>query len=274
MADISRGEKAKKFLKVFLIIIGAIAAILLLGLPITSMPSFCGSCHEMKDIYTGWHESTHQRVSCTGCHVEPGTINYVSAKFAAAHNIIAHITEIYPHPIRIKHPISNAACIKCHSANRVISPGGDLIIPHQHHVEQLQMPCSRCHRNLHLAIAAEAGGSASTGAPYYHKICWGCHNGIQATNKCTACHTKKAVPKNHLATDFGTTHGELSKTEDCAKCHGYTKDFCVDCHKKRPSTHVLATNWKGEHGAIARNRLTNCMACHTPESGFCQRCHD
>lgn len=276
MAGASRGEKVKKVLRIFLIAVGVIVAVLLLALPVTSQPSFCGSCHEIKSAYDRWKASTHQRVKCVECHVRPGFVNYVKAKFEAAYYIYAHVTDIYPHPVVLKREIANEVCLRCHSANRVISAGGDLIVPHQHHVERLQIPCSRCHSNLHSAVVGSDESAEVKGVVFYHKLCWECHNGVQATNKCSACHTKKAVPKDHLAGDFGKTHGELSKTQDCAKCHGYTKDFCIDCHKKKPSSHTQAANWKSEHGAVAKERLAGCMACHTPteDDSFCWRCHD
>jgi hypothetical protein len=98
--------------------------------------------------------------------------------------------------------------------------------------------------------------------------CFRCHNGKKATDECNACHKKKSLPKNHRAAEWLVVHSEKKKEIDCAKCHGWVKDYCKDCHKRRPAAH--AGQWRKLHAVKAAvNR--NCSTCHKVE--FCVKCH-
>ncbi len=271
-----RHVKKRNIKRDIVIILVILVVLAVVGFFWSSTPSFCGRCHELKPFYDTWKVSTHRNVSCIDCHSEPGFLNYLKHKLGSWSYIFAHITGQYPHPIKLKRDIPNESCERCHTRNRVVSPGGDLIIPHEHHLNQLKLKCFNCHSNLHVSIS-EAGlvTSPLAGAAFYHKLCWEkCHNGVYATNKCSSCHTKKALPVSHKQPDFLREHGRAySKKEDCAKCHGYTPDFCRDCHTKKPSSH-LAGNFKATHRYEIKNKgLSTCMACHA-EDNICLRCHD
>ncbi|MCK4777158.1 MAG: NapC/NirT family cytochrome c, partial [Actinomycetia bacterium] len=173
-------EKKRNWKKI-LIIFGIIFVIVMTGGYIYSNnPAFCGSCHELQVAYDTWKSSTHRNVHCVDCHSEPGLFNKVKGKFERFYYGYAHLTDIYSKPIKIKVPISNEACETCHTRNRVVSPGGDLVVPHEHHIAEVGLRCSDCHSNLHIS-AEEAGKTTSslTGPGFYHPLCWTeCHNGI------------------------------------------------------------------------------------------------
>ncbi len=266
-------KKSRK--KQAIIVLAVILVLAVAGFVYSSNPSFCNLCHEIKPYYASWAKSAHQNVNCIVCHSEPGFLNFLKHKFGSWNYIFVHL--LFPDkPVKLKRPIPNESCEICHSANRVVSPGGDLVIPHQHHVEFLKLRCSDCHHNLHTTLeAGESEETTKVGAAYYHPVCWEkCHDGIRATNKCNACHTRKALPPSHRQADFSRLHGvTYPKKEDCAKCHGYTKDFCRDCHKKKPTSHLVG-NYKATHRFdIAKKGLRTCQACHA-EDNICLRCHD
>ena len=55
---------------------------------------------------------------------------------------------------------------------------------------------------------------------------------------------------------------------NCVPCHGWTTNWCADCHSRRPRDHTA--DWRKTHGqAVAAHR--NCEACHTAD--FCIKCH-
>jgi len=105
---------------------------------ITQAPSasfVCQACHEMKPEIATWQVSSHSKIACIKCH--PGI--HVEHLFQ-----LIHFTKKYYLPIQVKEPVPESICINCHSGNRVITPKGDLIVPHQKH-EQEGITCTECH---------------------------------------------------------------------------------------------------------------------------------
>ena len=39
---------------------------------ITGQPGFCNSCHIMNSYYESWENSSHSKVNCLDCHLQPG----------------------------------------------------------------------------------------------------------------------------------------------------------------------------------------------------------
>ncbi len=104
-------------------------------------------------------------------------------------------------------PPSVAACQKCHTNYRQVSPNGDLLIPHKAHVVVLKMNCVECHKNL-VHSANEKGYNSPKMATCLAK----CHDGKTASNKCTDCHTRKQTPESHAQKNWLEVHSEQAAT--------------------------------------------------------------
>jgi len=248
------------------------AGIVLLVLVVAFLPQFSTMQPGYYRRYEGmparmdnWSSSTHARFNCVACHVEPGLKGYVNHGLAAIPDFYSQLF-FGAKSTNMFQPPSVAACQKCHTNYRQVSPNGDLLIPHKAHVVVLKMNCVECHKDL-VHTANEKGYNSPKMSTCLAK----CHDGTTATNKCTKCHTRKQTPESHAKKDWLEVHSQQIATEDCGKCHGWTPDYCNDCHKNRPASHV--GNWKTGHAAAAKERGKGCLVCHGGEK-FCKKCHD
>jgi hypothetical protein len=228
---------------------------------IATRPQFMRRYAGASEQYASWSKSVHAEVSCQSCHVAPTRV--AQSLYAVRMLGEFYVSVVTPgrQPKLFASP-TNEACQSCHIDLRTVSPSGDLAIPHRAHVGVLKMRCIRCHD--HLVHTANAQG---THAPSM-TTCLKCHNGVTAKKECTACHRNKAAPESHKAKDWLVVHPTMQKRVDCTKCHAWTKNWCAQCHSRRPASHVK--RWRTVHKVAVKTRR-NCEACH--EAAFCIRCH-
>lgn len=252
--------------------IGVIVLFLLLfwtGNSLVHNSSFCKRCHEMKASHDTWLATSHEKVDCYDCHQKPGFLGNVGSLLTLGGQTYAHFSGNYRKPISVDGGIKDKTCFQCHVTWREVSPGGDLIVPHDQHVKKLNIECNFCHNRI--VHGWEREGEFKTNPPM--QLCMRCHDGKKAPSECDRCHTEKAVPVNHKLANWPQDHGVISKTEDCKSCHGWTPDYCRDCHfSKRPTSHIEGARFRSLHGARAKERRAGCLVCHNDD--FCQRCHD
>ncbi len=80
--------------------------------------AFCGTiCHTMTPEYTAYQRSFHARVRCSECHVGPGLLAEVEAKWQGLRELWLYITNTYERPI--PSPVENLrpardTCEHCH----------------------------------------------------------------------------------------------------------------------------------------------------------------
>ncbi len=247
-------------------ILGAVIIVVGSVLWVTEQPFFCNSCHIMNAPYKTWSKSTHANVRCTQCHVKPGFIAMIEHKPQGLKELWSVITKNPSKPSEV-HPPDNVNCELCHKSKRKVSSTGDLLIPHEQHTKLRGLKCVDCHRWL----VHKQGTAGSRNRPPMI-VCYKCHDGKKAPNRCTTCHTEKNVPENHLTAEWPATHAEVQKQDPayCEKCHGWVKDYCTECHQRRPKSHD--TKWRSNHRTIVAERgKAGCMFCHKDE--FCVRCH-
>jgi nitrate/TMAO reductase-like tetraheme cytochrome c subunit len=86
--------------------------------------TFCGqTCHTvMQPQWDTYQASSHARVSCTQCHIGPGTSWFVRSKLSGTYQVFAYTLDIYPRPVPA--PIeslrpSRDTCEACHWPERV-----------------------------------------------------------------------------------------------------------------------------------------------------------
>lgn len=274
-------------------IIGIVSA-----MDVTSFPSVCGSCHEMKPEHVTWQASAHSQIACTNCHIEPGVIHLVQNKVQALNHVYGHLRKNYYLPVQMKKTISNAVCENCHTEARKITPSGDIKIPHEKHLAR-GIACIKCHAGVAHGTIAERqvtiDGNFARWTPVLGRqnmvpqyrvismnICIDCHKENKAPLNCETCHKKIVKPSSHLSSPWMQEglHGQeaLKDVNQCNKCHSNTKSYtgvhesdpvvdytrsntyCLDCHLKKPDSHNQ--NWAWQHGARARNDQRGCLICH------------
>jgi len=240
--------------------------VILLVLPVVSMlqPDYYRRYPALGQRMDHWAVSTHSRISCVDCHVEPGASGFLAF---AGKSIPAFYSQLLsgPSSTNLLTAPSRAACQKCHTSYRRVAPSGDLLIPHKAHVEVLKMECNTCHKDLVHSL-----NDRGFNRPEMEGCVKTCHDGDKASNECTDCHTRKHTPKSHSSGQWLQTHGQVADMDECSSCHDWTPDFCADCHEQRPASHV--GNWKKDHGPAAEKRGDGCLVCHGGKK-FCEECH-
>ncbi len=230
----------------------------------TLQPDYYRRYPVLSDRMAHWSTSTHSRISCGACHVNPGIRGAVSFAIAA---VPAYYSQLLqgPDESNLLSAPDREACQKCHTSYRSVAPSGDLLIPHRAHVEVLDLECSQCHQDLVHSL-----NERGFNRPEMEVCLAECHDGDSATDECVKCHTLKSRPETHDRPDWLQVHGTLVESEDCAACHDWTPAYCAECHEERPASHV--GNWKSGHAETARLRGDGCTVCHGGEE-FCLQCH-
>lgn len=243
-----------------------VVAAALLALPVISMlqPDYYRRYPALGQRMDHWATSTHSKISCGDCHIDPGVGGFVAF---AAKSVPAFYSQLIQGPTseNLLQAPGRAACQKCHTSYRKVAPSGDLLIPHRAHVEVLQMECYDCHKDLVHSLNEHGFNK-----PEMEACLEQCHNGDTATAECTDCHTRKQTPETHAQPDWLQVHGAEAESEECGECHDWTPGYCNECHEKRPASHT--GNWKSDHGPHALIRGDGCTVCHGGEK-FCEECH-
>ncbi|HWJ02094.1 MAG TPA: NapC/NirT family cytochrome c, partial [Verrucomicrobiae bacterium] len=173
----------------------------------TSRSSFCNSCHEMKSQSINWQESGHSKQRCVDCH------RLTSLQKAGM--LFTHVSGVSP-GLTTTTPV---ACLNCHTEDRVITPSGDLRIPHTTHLDR-KVDCGSCHP----AAGHVKDGSGTNEGTVVMAVCIKCHYQNGATVGCRACHRKLPATVAHLKADWPVNHGKYAAQglKGCNECHKYT----------------------------------------------------
>ena len=112
------------------------------GFVYSGSPSFCGSCHSMKYVYTTYKESNHKQFTCIDCHVPHDSV--VDMMFVKGENGMRHtyheFLRDYPDTINFTPKakvIANKNCLRCHIStveNTHMAAGGE--------------DCISCHKGI------------------------------------------------------------------------------------------------------------------------------
>lgn len=285
-----RTDKRYKIIKAMtltLIFIAAFFAIGLVGVESTSSSKFCSSCHEMKPEFYTWQASTHSEVDCVQCHITPGVENYSKAKANGLVQVFRKQTNTYTAPIQMPKDIPNSACEKCHDMRvRQTTPSGDLIIPHDKHLDK-DIECIQCHSGIaHGKIAerkvtfktdyekwdSSLGQSMMSDKKFVNpkmEKCMDCHIARDVTTECKACHTSGMVPESHKNASFKTeTHGQSAEKNlaKCNTCHLYMSDKEIKDMEEIPASQQFLSN-----GTVQKKSFS--AQDYAKENTFCIKCH-
>lgn len=240
--------------------------VLALAVPIVStlQPGYYRRFPDLAPRMDHWATSTHSRISCAECHIEPGAKGLITFAVKA---VPAYYSQIMsgPDTTNLLSAPGRAACQSCHTSYRSIAPSGDLLIPHRAHVEVLEMECVACHKDLVHSL-----NRRGFNRPEMEGCLEQCHDGDTASAECVDCHTRKQTPESHMEADWLQVHGDAAADGECGTCHDWTPGYCGQCHAERPASH--AGNWKSGHAQPALERAEGCYVCHD-EKEFCGQCH-
>ncbi|MRR11065.1 hypothetical protein EG835_00920 [bacterium] len=247
-------------------VVVGLAVLVALALPVISMlhPDYYRRYPDLGLRMDHWATSTHSRISCGECHIEPGAKGFAVFAAEAVPAFYSQLLNGADSSNLLKAP-ARVACQKCHTSFRSVAPSGDLLIPHRAHVEVLEMECVSCHESL-----VHSMNQRGFNKPEMEMCLAQCHDGDTASDQCVDCHTRKHTPPSHEQAEWLQVHGPAAQVEDCAACHDWTPGYCAECHEKRPASH--AGNWKSAHAESARVRGDGCLVCHGGEE-FCNQCH-
>jgi hypothetical protein len=155
--------------------------------------------------------------------------------------------------------------------------------------------CALCHATADMQQAPVTRADLPMMA-----TCLGCHDGKQATARCSACHLTEPdgrlktklvsaatmaagasgplVPSGSLrgidahGPTFKRDHSQAGRDEGyCLTCH--RRQECIDCHGgvvRPPDIHP--SDYVSLHAMDARRNTPDCSACHRAQS-FCVGCH-
>jgi len=280
--------------KLLLLGLGGVLGIILftgVALKVTSTPQFCSSCHEMTPEVATWQVSSHSKIACVACHIEPGAQNLVKHKISALTQLFEHVTRTVPDPIVMPHPIKNESCIECHSMARKVTTSGDILIPHDKHLEQ-GIACVACHAGVAHGFVAERGLNGKNDFSTWTnekaekvmtfdetklamEVCMNCHEQVNEGKKPWLEHEGLGQTEQQRMEDQGdlkkqaenatgeisepaqpttvATQSELHPPMNCSACH--SASMTPDNHKNG--------GWKTTHGITATQDVSYCASCHS-----------
>ena len=76
----------------------------------------CARCHEIWQLYTDWHTSTHRNVLCSDCHGDVFTLD-LGFDLKNIHRLVAHLRGEIPEQVSLKMDDvlrMSSRCQKCH----------------------------------------------------------------------------------------------------------------------------------------------------------------
>ncbi|MHB1189519.1 MAG: NapC/NirT family cytochrome c [Armatimonadota bacterium] len=232
------------------------------GIASTNRSVFCSSCHEMAVHYSTWKVSSHKNVECEECHITPGMVNMVKAKFSAMRQVYRHVTDDVK-PSEIKGHVPDENCKKCHASTRDTVVYHGLKITHKKHWN-MGIGCTKCHDRV-----VHGPNAATINAPRMG-TCFECHNGKKVSNNCTLCHETLGVRQpSAFSKEWVEGHKEevTAGKQTCKRCH--QPDFCNNCH--RMATPHPA-DWVQAHPSHVKTAKQDCKLCHS--ESFCSDCHN
>lgn len=281
------------------------------AITITTQPSVCNVCHEMRADIRAWKSSSHAEVTCYSCHSEGGVLAFVVGHLKESKEAYYHLTNSFEKPINgngeYARKMSNEPCKRCHSLNRKVTPRKGIIIDHLKHQEK-GITCVTCHnRTAHPNMKGYLGekqpketqvyqisfkiGKRQTAPiesrPYEDHIkmrfCMACHTGEKdkGPKECDTCHSPdfELKPEDHLFPEWLPSEEALQQAKALhgQKAKPTTRD-CLSCHEQRFCTdcHRIEmphpATWKKEHSETGKTSPQQCTSCHAQQN-FCDACH-
>lgn len=114
-------------------------------------PNFCRGCHFMRPYHESWRHSSHRKVNCLGCHLDPGTLNELRGKWKTLRQLASYLTGTYSSKPYAE--VSDRSCLQqgCHQATHnpqqalYLGRGGRGVEAMPDPMSQIGMGCAACH---------------------------------------------------------------------------------------------------------------------------------
>jgi nitrate/TMAO reductase-like tetraheme cytochrome c subunit len=260
--------------RIVLVVVAAVivTAVALTGfVEMTSQPGFCKSCHVMEPYFKAWETSSHNHITCTECHIQPGLRGTVHAKFTALSMVANYATGVYKRS-KPWAEVEDAACLRegCHESRLLASTEKfhGVVFDHKPHLEKprrdRQLRCTSCHAQIvqgeHITVT--------------ETTCFLCHFKPDTTGKwsdlarCTHCHNP---PQGAAAADTSFDHTNvLARKVECTSCHAtnvvgdgfVSKDRCNSCHAEKAHIEKYSDRDFVHHKHVTEHKV-ECTQCHT-----------
>jgi nitrate/TMAO reductase-like tetraheme cytochrome c subunit len=263
---------------------------------------FCLSCHEVKPFGDSLKTSKHYEKGvkeCGECHIGPGILGAIKAKFLGFRDLVAHVRQTYKvHPIAIEPwnlAIVNQRCRECHTLDHTKDPAHmKYTATYRVSLDEKKIRallCTDCHPGIihkpekQKQLREYAKTRESPGETYDMWACLPCHrvvNPLLVKDWGKGAHAREGYLCN---TCHGLDHNEIN-TRKAAVSAG----TCAPCHKEEYKTFL-----EGKHAKAAVSAKENaryhvltvdmqqkgCDACHgigrdnawDKSTGKCDSCH-
>jgi nitrate/TMAO reductase-like tetraheme cytochrome c subunit len=208
---------------------------------------FCGTiCHNMRPEYTAYQQSFHARVRCAECHVGPGLLAEVEAKWEGVRELYMYVTNTYekpiPSPVESLRP-ARETCEQCHWPEVFYS---DRAVDIPHFAEDKDNT-----RTDTYMLVKIGGGTARQGQG--RGIHWHIENVIQyiATDP-----QRQSIPWVQAQIDGQTvTFVDTTQPLPSADLQKYTPRVmdCIDCHNR--ATHIFRSATQAVEQSMANGLL-------------------
>ena len=201
---------------------------------------FCTTCHTMIPEQKANLAGPHKNVNCGECHVAPGVVGFVKAKWGGTKELYSLVTDTYPRPIhadRAKLPDVEGTCMECHSEQALTEGDGPM--------ELIMRPAyknDKRNTEATVALALQANSqkrattkdSTSVGGVHWHleqDISYVLNEDpnklidlVEYTDKDGKVHQYLGTPQIGLASNVNPDLARLTKdatwqTMDCIDCH-------------------------------------------------------
>lgn len=269
-----------RVVRVRLFLLGGLAVIMWLFsmaliIPASSNVLFCGqACHNMNPEYQTWKVSSHSKITCTACHVDPTLYGLAYEKIVEGPLGLLHtVTESHEKPINEASHVSQeklpaVRCERCHAnENRKFTFSSGIYMDHKAH-GKAGIQCAVCHNRVtHLGAEEFEPLKSEWEEAEEFKF----KNYLTMKDGCFRCHSSNKQLRDEHALHLIKNHKEPPSA--CKTCH--TKEF-----KKMPLGHANG-DWRDKHGAEVVKNLKYCLTCHEAGAKFdhegtpwCLVCHD
>lgn len=250
--------------------------------PLASNPNFCGkACHSQNPEYVTWQKSSHSKVTCYACHVNPTYTHLLKEKLISGPlGIFNTLFNKYEKPINAESHYSQEGipmerCERCHAnENRKFTFSKGLYMNHGVH-KKAGINCTVCHNR----VAHKGAGNEEPlkSWPEAKKLAeeeghekFEYKDFLEMKEGCFRCHSGSAESRNPETLHLIKNHKKPPTS--CSTCH--TSEF------ELPEGHGNKA-WRSTHGELAKKDFNTCFACHDAGAQFdsggkiwCSLCHD
>jgi hypothetical protein len=254
----------------------------------------CASCHEMTDVHSDWHVSTHRTIHCRECHGGSLTLD-MHALESHFDRVIGHFTGAPDKQIHLReeHVIAlHESCQKCHpqafadwqDSKHATTYSRIFLDPEQNKLEPPANDCLRCHGMFFEGDIGELVAAPSDDGA------WMLRDPARATQPAIPCLSCHQVHAPSDGTQIASLYDHREQTHYPAQLLPVATIFdgervvkvsrdprarnCVQCHAP-DATHQIATS--DDRTPAGVHEGLSCRDCHWGHSNSakasCAACH-